>query len=83
MAFRTLGDATGPGYDDDQVAAMAALYQVADTSDEAMPGDTRTAVASDKFPPNTSVGAPDLTPAPKIAVRVEVGRPAVPRRPWP
>ena len=61
VAFRTLGDATGPGYDDDQVAAMAALYQVADTSDEAMPGDTRTAVASDKFPPNTSVGAPDLS----------------------
>ncbi|SFH65684.1 cytochrome c1 [Albimonas pacifica] len=61
VAFRTLGDPTGPGYDDAQVAAMAGLYQVADTSDEALPGDTRTAVASDKFPPNDAVGAPDLS----------------------
>ena len=61
VAFRTLGDSTGPGYDEAQVQALAALYQVADTSDEALPGDMRTALPSDKFPANTSVGAPDLS----------------------
>ena len=61
MAFRTLGDATGPGYDEDQVNALAGLYEVADDADGALPGDTRTAKASDKFPANTSAGAPDLS----------------------
>jgi len=61
VAFRTLGDATGPGYDEAQVNAIAALYEVQDDADDAMPGDMRTAKASDKFPANTSAGAPDLS----------------------
>ena len=50
VSFRSLGENTGPGYDPDQVNAIAALYEVADDSDGALPGDTRTAKASDKFP---------------------------------
>ncbi|MAS44324.1 MAG: cytochrome c1 [Rhodobacteraceae bacterium] len=61
VSFRSLGENTGPGYDPDQVNAIAALYEVADDSDGALPGDTRTAKASDKFPANTSLGAPDLS----------------------
>lgn len=61
VSFRSLGEETGPGYDPDQVNALAALYEVADDADGALPGDTRTAKASDKFPANTSVGAPDLS----------------------
>lgn len=61
VAFRTLGDATGPGYDEAQVAAIAALYQVPDDAEDASPGDTRPGKASDKFPVNTGAGAPDLS----------------------
>ncbi len=61
VSFRSLGENTGPAYDPDQVNAIAALYEVADDSDGALPGDTRTAKASDKFPANTSLGAPDLS----------------------
>lgn len=61
VSFRSLGEAGGPGYDEEQVKAFAAFYEVADTSDEALPGDTRPALPSDKFPANDAVGAPDLS----------------------
>lgn len=61
VAFRTLGDPGGPGYDEAQVTALAALYEVPDDSDGAVPGDTRTAKPSDKFPANIAAGAPDLS----------------------
>lgn len=61
VSFRSLGEATGPGYDAAQVNALAGLYEVADDSDDAVPGDTRTAKASDHFPANKSAGAPDLS----------------------
>ena len=61
VSFRALGEEGGPGYDEDQVKAFAGLYEVADTSDDALPGDMRTAIASDKFPANDSMGAPDLS----------------------
>ena len=61
VPFRTLGDKGGPEYDPEQVKAIAALFEVPDTSDEAVPGDTRPAIPSDNFPENTSVGAPDLS----------------------
>lgn len=59
VSFRSLGEHGGPGYDAEQVKAFAAMYEVADTEGE--PGDTRTAKPSDKFPPNTGAGAPDLS----------------------
>jgi ubiquinol-cytochrome c reductase cytochrome c1 subunit len=59
VAFRDLGSETGPGFPEEQVKAFAALYEVAD--EEGEPGDTRTAKPSDKFPPNTDAGAPDLS----------------------
>ncbi|WP_285671407.1 cytochrome c1 [Paralimibaculum aggregatum] len=61
LAFRSLGDSTGPAFPDDQVKAIAALYEVADTGPEALPGDTRPGLPSDKFPANTAAGAPDLS----------------------
>ena len=59
LSFRALGDATGPGLPAEQVSAIAAQYQCADP--DLPPGETRECLASDRFPPNTSVGAPDLT----------------------
>jgi ubiquinol-cytochrome c reductase cytochrome c1 subunit len=59
VSFRALGEAGGPGYDADQVKAIAALYDVVDSDGE--PGDTRAGLPSDKFPANTGVGAPDLS----------------------
>ena len=59
VSFRALGDANGPAFPEDQVKAIAALYQVADNEGE--PGDTRDGRPSDKFPANTGAGAPDLS----------------------
>ncbi|TYO89143.1 cytochrome c1 [Oceanicella actignis] len=59
VAFRTLGDETGPGYDEEQVKAFAAMYEVPDPEGE--PGDTRPGKPFDHFPANTSAGAPDLS----------------------
>lgn len=59
VAFRNLGDKHGPGFPEEQVKAIAALYEVADEEGEL--GDTRAAKPSDKFPVNNSVGAPDLS----------------------
>ncbi|MEO0682599.1 MAG: cytochrome c1 [Pseudomonadota bacterium] len=61
VSFRALGEAGGPGYDAEQVKAFAEFYEVPDTSEEALPGDTRPALPSDKFPANDSVNAPDLS----------------------
>ncbi len=59
VSFHALEDEYGPGYDEAQVKAMAAMFDVADTAGE--PGDTRPGRPSDKFPPNTAAGAPDLS----------------------
>ncbi|MEM6742458.1 MAG: cytochrome c1 [Pseudomonadota bacterium] len=61
VSFRALGEPGGPGYDAEQVKAFASLYEAADTSDGALPGDMRPAIASDRFPANEAVGAPDLS----------------------
>jgi len=51
----------GPGFSEDQVKAFLADsgWEVADAEGE--PGDTRPMKLSDKFPANTSAGAPDLS----------------------
>lgn len=59
VAFRNLGDKHGPGFPEEQVKAIAELYEVVDEEGEL--GDTRSAKPSDKFPANDSVGAPDLS----------------------
>jgi ubiquinol-cytochrome c reductase cytochrome c1 subunit len=59
VSFRDLGAEDGPAFPPDQIKAIAAQYEVAD--EEGEPGDTRTAKPSDRFPANTSVGAPDLS----------------------
>ncbi|MGG7565283.1 cytochrome c1 [Rhodovulum sp. DZ06] len=59
VSFRSLGEESGPGYDEEQVKALAALYEVAD--EEGEPGDLRPAEPTDKFPENTSMNAPDLS----------------------
>ena len=61
VSFRSLGWASGPGYGPEQLRAIAALYQVPDTSDEALPGDMRDALPTDNFPANVNAGAPDLS----------------------
>lgn len=59
VAFRDLGSKYGPGFPEEQVKAIAALYEVADPEGE--PGDTIPGKPSDKFPANDSAGAPDLS----------------------
>jgi ubiquinol-cytochrome c reductase cytochrome c1 subunit len=59
LSFRALGDPTGPGLPEEQVKAIAAQYQCADP--DLAPGETRACLPFDRFPPNTAVGAPDLT----------------------
>ncbi len=54
VPLRTLEDL---GYDEAQVRAYAANYEVFDPELD----DYRTAIPSDKFPPNTGAGAPDLS----------------------
>ncbi|MGG7646229.1 cytochrome c1 [Rhodovulum sp. YNF3179] len=61
LYFRNLGDSGGPDLPDDQVRAYAEFYEVPDDSDDAFPGDMRTARPSDKFPEVTAAGAPDLS----------------------
>ncbi len=61
VAFRELGDENGPGFPADQIKAIAAQYQVVDTGPDALPGDTRDGIASDKFPANDLMAAPDLS----------------------
>ena len=57
VPFRSLGDRTGPAFPDEQVKAIAALYEVTD----AETGESRPALPSDRFPANTGAGAPDLS----------------------
>jgi ubiquinol-cytochrome c reductase cytochrome c1 subunit len=59
VSFRSLGWETGPAFPEEQVKAIAALYEVAD--EEGEPGDTRAAKPADNFPANTGAGAPDLS----------------------
>lgn len=58
-AFRELGDETGPAFPEEQVKAIAAMYDVPDPEGE--PGDTRPGLPSDRFPAVTVAGAPDLS----------------------
>jgi len=57
VSFRELGGETGPAFPEEQVKAIAALYDVYDAEID----DTRPAKPSDKFPANTDAGAPDLS----------------------
>ena len=57
LSFRELGSKTGPAFPPEQVKAIAANYEVWDPE----LGETRPGKPSDKFPANTSAGAPDLT----------------------
>ena len=59
LSFRSLGDATGPALPPEQIKAIAAQFQCADP--DLAPGETRECLPSDRFPANTSLGAPDLT----------------------
>ncbi len=59
LSFRELGSETGPAFPEEQIKAIAALYEVAD--EEGEPGDTRPGKPFDKFPANTGAGAPDLS----------------------
>lgn len=58
VAFRTLQDL---GYSDDQVKAYASEIEVFDPELADGDGDFRPATPADKFPANTSAGAPDLS----------------------
>ena len=60
VAFRTLGDETGPAFPPEQVKAIAAQYEVLDKETEEL-GDTRPGRPSDHFPAVTALGAPDLS----------------------
>ncbi len=59
VSFRSLGSESGPAFPEDQVKAIAALYEVAD--EEGEPGDTRPGKPFDHFPANAGAGAPDLS----------------------
>ncbi|NOX41220.1 MAG: cytochrome c1 [Alphaproteobacteria bacterium] len=61
VAFRNLGDPGSPQMAPDQIKAFAKMFDVADTSDGAEPGDIRSAIPADNFPSVTSAGAPDLS----------------------
>ncbi len=57
VAFRNLGDAGGPTYGEAEVKAYAAQWDIYNAeADEDLPGKP-----ADKFPANTSAGAPDLS----------------------
>ncbi len=61
VSARELTWDNGPGFEEEQVKAFLADsgWEVAD--EEGEPGDTRPMKLSDKFPANTSAGAPDLS----------------------
>ena len=59
LSFRELGSESGPAFPEEQVKAIAALYEVPD--EEGAPGDTRPGKPFDKFPANTAADAPDLS----------------------
>ncbi len=57
LSFRELRGATGPAFPEEQVKAIAALYEVYDPEIE----DTRPGKPFDNFPPNPGADAPDLS----------------------
>ncbi|RMD50038.1 MAG: cytochrome c1 [Alphaproteobacteria bacterium] len=57
VAFRTLTDPLGPGLSEAEVKELASNFEVWDPELR----DTREAKPVDKFPENTSAGAPDLS----------------------
>ncbi|MHA1529566.1 MAG: cytochrome c1 [Alphaproteobacteria bacterium] len=57
LSFRELGGATGPAFPEEQIKAIAELYEVYDAEID----DTRPAKPFDMFPANTDAGAPDLS----------------------
>ncbi len=57
LSFRELRGETGPAFPEEQVKAIAALYEVYDPEIE----DTRPGKPFDNFPPNTGADAPDLS----------------------
>lgn len=57
VPFRSLSEAGGPGFTEDQVRAYAGQFDVYDKELD----DTRPAKPADKFPANTGAGAPDLS----------------------
>lgn len=59
LSFQSLSSPMGPGLPEAQVKAIAANYQCTDADLPA--GETRACLPSDRFPANTSQGAPDLT----------------------
>lgn len=61
VAYRTLGDATGPGLPEDQVRAYAAQYQVYDKTLNGGQGGDRPATPADYFGGSQFQGAPDLS----------------------
>ncbi len=58
LSFQSLADPSGPGLPEPQVKAIAASYQCTDP--ELPAGESRPCLPSDRFPANTSQGAPDL-----------------------
>ncbi len=57
LSFREMRGETGPAFPEEQVKAIAALYEVYDPEI----ADTRSGKLFDKFPPNTGADAPDLS----------------------
>ncbi len=57
LSFRELRGETGPAFPEEQVKAIAALYDVYDPEID----DTRPGKPFDKFPANTGADAPDLS----------------------
>jgi ubiquinol-cytochrome c reductase cytochrome c1 subunit len=61
VPFRTLADEGGPSFSEDQMAAYTETFEVWDPTLNFGEGDFRTALPTDHFPANNSVGAPDLS----------------------
>lgn len=60
VSFRSLGSEDGPNFPKDQVDAIAAQYDVLDKETPEL-GDTRPGRASDNFPENNMMNAPDMS----------------------
>jgi ubiquinol-cytochrome c reductase cytochrome c1 subunit len=61
VPFRTLADEGGVGFTEDQMRAYTEQFEVFDPTLNDGMGDFRTALPTDHFPENNSVGAPDLS----------------------
>jgi ubiquinol-cytochrome c reductase cytochrome c1 subunit len=60
VSFRELGRADGPNFPEEQIDAIAEQYTCLDKETEEL-GDTRPCKATDKFPENNVMGAPDMS----------------------